>query len=339
MKRYRMLLETIGSDLSIKQGNNEPIQQYQMRLIYSAVGRLMLASMYDHIEPEQEQPNTESVSVVHLKKKGKDILSSYTRIYSEYAGSFDIERIIDYIYDVFSASGQMYHTAYYVSPATYRMAANNHVALYRGLSLNIPIHMSGLGVWNPINEPDSPESIRDMFCLSEQTLAEQWKTLLSTASWGAAELLDGMQFMNTHHFRHGYWTDQPEQNDQISVARIGMQGTEIYYLYRMDNDSLYLAQIPSWMTEEGGQYNFMNACLFSSERLPQIRVQLDGSIVYLKTDYILPPAENTLLQLYSWPASYTNIPDHFSRIMCGEVYQALKPVYETIGFQFQEEML
>lgn len=339
MTRYNGLLNSIAKELSIRKGITEQLQSYQMRLIYSAVGRLMLASLYDRIEHEANQPAPESVSVTHMRRKGKAILSSYMRMYPEFADSIEIEKLIDYIYDIYSASGQMYHTAYYISPAVYKMAAHDQVALYRGLSLNVPVHMSGLGIWNPIQEQGSPDAVQEMFRLEKLTLAEQWRILLDSAKWSPSEQLDGMQFMNMKRFSHGYWIDQPERSGHFSIARTGMQGTEIYYLYRIDNESLYLAQIPSWMTEEGEQYSFMNACLFAHGNLPPIRVQMDGSIVKLQIGYILPPAENTLLHLYSWPASYSNIPDHFSRIMCEEVYQALKPVYETIGFQFQEEML
>ncbi|MBR3044779.1 MAG: hypothetical protein IKG82_00305 [Oscillospiraceae bacterium] len=337
MTRYGNLLEAVAKGLSIKQGDTESTASYASRLIYSAVGRLMLAALHDRIE--REPGDEDMVSVMHLKQKSKDILRAYIKMYPHYLSIEDVDQLIEYIYDVYAASGQMYHTSYYVSPAAYKMASNNHAALYRGLSLNIPVHMSGLGVWNPTEIEGAPDEIREMFCLSELTLEQQWNQLLSQAKWAQSELSDGVQYLNTHSFRKGYWLDQPEKNVQISVARIGMTGTETYYLYRIEERALYLSQIPSWMTEENGQYQIMNACLFAQNTLPPIRVRNDGCIVHLQISYILPPAENTLLHLYSWPASYTNIPDNFSRIMCTEIYQALKPVYEAIGFQFQEEVL
>ena len=81
----------------------------------------------------------------------------------------------------------------------------------------------------------------------------------------------------------------------------------------------------------------MNACLCANGSLPPIHIRNDGSIVHLQIGYIPPTAENALLHLYSWPVSYSDIPDSFSRIMSTEVYYALKPIYEAIGFQFQEE--
>ncbi len=335
MTRYGKLLETIAKDLSIRQGKTENTASYAARLVYSAVGMLMLAALHDRIERE---PNDEDmVSVTHLKQKGKDILRAYIKMYSNFLPIEDADKLIDYFYDVYAASGYLYHTAYYVAPAVYKNAVSQGVSLCRGISLHLPVRMSGLGLWQSTEEADAPTSISEMFCLSDLTLEQQWNQLISRAKWEKSEQPDGLQYLNTRSFQKGYWLDQPEKNIQISVTRIGMTGTEIYYLYRMEQDTLYLSQLPSWMTEENGQFLILNACLRANGTLPPIRVRNDGSIVHLQIAYILPPAENTLLHLYSWPASYTNIPDNFARIMCTEVYHALKPVYEVIGFQFQEE--
>ena len=335
MTRYGKLLETIANDLSIKQGNMESTASYATRLVYSAVGRLMLAALHDRIE--REPGDEDMVSVKHLTDKGKDILRAYIKMYPNFLPIENADQLIDYFYDVYATSGHLYHTAYYVAPAAYKNAVSQGVSLCRGISLHLPVCMSGLGLWKRTEEVDTPTSVQKMFCLSDLTLEQQWNHLLSLAKWEQSELSDGLQYLNTQSFRKGYWLDQPEKNVQISVARIGMTGTEIYYLYRTEQNTLYLSQIPSWRTEENGQFLIMNACLCVNGSLPPIVVRNDGSIVHLQIGYILPPAENTLLHLYSWPASYTNIPDKFARIMCTEVYHALKPVYEAIGFQFQEE--
>ena len=335
MTHYGNLLEAIAKELSIRQGNAESTASYAARLVYSAVGRLMLAALHDRIEREPGYENM--VSVTHLKQKGTDILRAYIKMYPKYLSIDDPDQLIDYFYDVYSASGHLYHTAYYVAPATYKDAVNQGVSLCRGLSQHLPVCMSGLGLWQRTAEADKPESVQEMFCLSDLTLEQQWNHLLSQAKWERSERSDGLQYLNTHSFRKGYWLDQSEKNVRISVVKIGMPGSEIYYLARSEEKLLYLSQIPSWMTEENGQYLIMNACLCANDTLPLIRVRKDGSIVHLQIGYILPPNENSLLHLYSWPASYSDIPNHFYRIMCKEVYQALKPVYEAIGFQFQEE--
>ena len=93
MTRYGNLLEAIAKDLSIKQGDTESTASYASRLIYSAVGRLMLASLHDRIE---RNPGEEDmVSVKHLTDKGKDILRAYIKMYPHYLSIEDVDLLND----------------------------------------------------------------------------------------------------------------------------------------------------------------------------------------------------------------------------------------------------
>ena len=107
MTRYGNLLETIAKDLSIRQGKTENTASFAARLISSAVGRLMLAALHDRIE--REPGDEDMVSVMHLKQKGRDILRAYIKIYPKYLPIEDADRLIEYFYDIYAASGHLYH--------------------------------------------------------------------------------------------------------------------------------------------------------------------------------------------------------------------------------------
>ena len=47
------LLHEIAQDLNILQGNSEPEESYKSRIVYSAVGHMSLASLYDIDEYEE----------------------------------------------------------------------------------------------------------------------------------------------------------------------------------------------------------------------------------------------------------------------------------------------
>lgn len=69
------LIPIIAKAYRIERGTTEPVEQWRMRVIYSMLGQMAYASLWD-VE-ENEQP----VSVVHFKSRMKKLIESYCDIF------------------------------------------------------------------------------------------------------------------------------------------------------------------------------------------------------------------------------------------------------------------
>ena len=76
MNRQNNLIPIMARRYRIERGTTEPVEQWQMRVIYSVLGQMAYASLWD--KTEDDQP----ISVVHFKSRMKDLLESYCGIFN-----------------------------------------------------------------------------------------------------------------------------------------------------------------------------------------------------------------------------------------------------------------
>ena len=76
MNRENDLISIMAGRYQIERGTTEPVEQWQMRVIYSVLGQMAYASLWD--KTEDDQP----ISVVHFKSRMKDLLESYCGIFN-----------------------------------------------------------------------------------------------------------------------------------------------------------------------------------------------------------------------------------------------------------------
>ena len=69
MNRQNNLIPIMARRYRIERGTTEPVEQWQMRVIYSVLGQMADASLWD--KTEDDQP----ISVVHFKSRMKDLLA------------------------------------------------------------------------------------------------------------------------------------------------------------------------------------------------------------------------------------------------------------------------
>lgn len=102
------LIPIIAKAYRIERGTTEPVEQWRMRVIYSMLGQMAYASLWD-VE-ENEQP----VSVVHFKSRMKKLIESYCDIFNDLHKSFgyNYENLLEEIYTIQLNGGTLYHTSY-----------------------------------------------------------------------------------------------------------------------------------------------------------------------------------------------------------------------------------
>lgn len=351
MNEYEGLLESAANKYHILRGTEESEVNWKSRVIYSICGLMAYASLWD---------DEGNVSIVHLKIRVRRILKDYKALFPDFADSLPmttedpltVERnsrlntLEDEIYDQFLDAGIVYHQRYHVIPSMKHEEILDHVCFQRGIGIDNISCVSGLGFYS-IQErlPSSPDkaecikNVKDMFGLPQDNLKTVWENTLSSAAWKWAPL---MYFTPEYlrlgqPFRNGYWINTPHRDGRISILRSKTMEPQSYHLYRYTSKGLEVSPLPEWQVESHNYRALSCALLASSGKLPSIRYSIDGSLVHVHLEYLLPPRELNFLRLYSWPETCRVLPNNFNRILTKDVFDAIRNVLTDEGYHFREE--
>lgn len=344
MSKAQELLYTIAGELNIERGEHESVEKWKARTIYSLLGRMAYASLSDHFEEDDSLPG--NISIVHLERRVQILQESYLELYPEIHTFFssDPKALSKEIYGIYLKTGCVYHTPFEVTCATPCAAEQANIRFERGMPLSWPQYVSGLGTYRPSGNAFEGEtiypSVQKMFGLLESTLSDFWAELVSMADWHPIHGDENMVYLSLMDPRS--WTRSPEKDDAISLARTGLPGGYLYYLYQISGGRQFGSQLPQWLVNDslyGGAsyFSVTNACLAAHSCLPEVRYKMDGPIVQVKFPYTPPPAELYWLKLYSWPQFFSYFDNIHVRIFSLKVFWAVKAVLEQIGYQFAEE--
>ena len=335
MTDYNGLIDNIASELRIYRGKSEPTDAWMSRVVYSVVGRIMLASLWDKDE--------ESVSVIHIKSKAEKELAAFCSLYPDIRRLFpeNETELCDEIYEIYKETGFFYHEAYHVEPAPDKVINSNGISLYRGTTIDKDVYMSGLGLYSlreqNQNNSSGSEEIKELFHLPKKNITDTWEQLSSHVNMAQIQTDNFVEYLITNPpFRRGYWKQAPDKDGKISLLRIGGLGEKNYYLYRYESKTqkIMVTPIPNWMTEHNEYREIAVGILNSRGTLPPIECKPDGRTVILHLGYLLPPRALNLLKLYSWPQSMRTMPGAFNRVITREAFNTLKTVLEDCGYSF-----
>lgn len=316
------------------------------KAIYSATGKMALASIWDH--PEDEK----FVSIQHFKKRAAQVLDAYLSIYPEAAHRFPSDRsgIIEDIYETYRRNGFFYHSSHRLYPAAPSTGGTGQCSLYRGVPPEKPCYMSGLGLYGVTKAAEHGQSAAEMFELQKQPLSDYLQEVLASNDWNEVGWPEDAEFLRLKPpFSRGYWQEKPDKVEIPSMARYGAPN-KLYVFYRWLNGHFEQKSIPSWRVDDFrtigqpgyGEYRRI-ACglLEAAQKLPPVVVKsASNHTVSIKLGYRLPPAEEDFFKLYSWPINFDitqKTPQVFQREMSEIVYPVFKQHLESIGYRFVEE--
>ena len=265
MNRQNNLIPIMARRYRIERGTTEPVEQWQMRVIYSVLGQMADASLWD--KTEDDQP----ISVVHFKSRMKDLLESYCGIFNGLRKLFgyDYEKLLEEIYNVQLEGGKIYHSAYRLSPASYSAAVVDDVLFARGMAPDEQQLVSGQGTYLLSSNNKESVPLPEMFQLPDQTLTETWRYLVKTAKWNQFRPNDITEFLRTDPpFKYGYWQREKPVAQEVTLIRMGMNGNGFYYLYQEKGGQAFVSQLPVWMTEDHFYRRVSNALLSAKQSLP-----------------------------------------------------------------------
>lgn len=332
MNKYGGLMRNIAQEMNISRGNSESEESYKSRIVYSAIGRISLASLYD-------DDNDENISVQHFRKRTETLYDAYLSMYPEINRVFTAEadNFSQEVYDIFLNAGCIYHEPNRITASSFRTAQSNGIIFSRGTPLSRKIYLSGLGEYLPAKSKEDSVTVPELFGLQRLSLSELWQK--TSANIHLSEINPPANFEYLRKippFSRGYFTDQPDKDGKISIMRTGLNGSRLYYFYTYKDDKFLGMQIPSWQADNG-EYRFLSNSLINSEgNLPLSVYHVDNNIVRLTLKYLYPPSVMNMIKLYSWPESYNTF-SNFCFIMSSPVFFALKGELERLGYSFKEE--
>ena len=347
MNKYDRLLIDAADELSIQKGKIENEISYKSRIIYSIVCRMAHAALWDELEDWTLEENGEPISIVHFKRRIEKTLNGYKKMYPEIISSFseDDSELSQYIYNLFGATGQFYHTPYRIKPPIQSSASLVNVSFERGISPLDKVNMSGAGMYKKAKQQDPVINVQTMYGLCKTQIDKALDIYSDGIIWEQIED-DSFEYLNEEQsFRNVYWVKHPVKNRELSIARTKDMDIYKYYFYR-NADRLEYSFIPEYVyrLEPAIDYHtpfligsLANAVLKKYNRLPSIIYRVDGTIVYVELNYLLPPNEMNLLCLYSWPETMQKYDNRFNRVLSTDVFYAIKKAYEQVGFSFLEE--
>lgn len=335
MTRYNNLLHEIAEALHIEKGSDELETVYKKRIVYSALGKLVLASLWD------SRDENEDISVTHFKRRIKRLARAYSSMYPELHADFsqNSDALSEEIYKIYLNTGHIYHSPKRISPAAWKKEQCDRIIFHRGQPINKSSYMSGLGFYQFCDETDeSLSKVTAMFHLTDGTFYDRWMNVTNHARWSEFHGSDQwIEYLRTQPpFQYGYWIDKSDCKKDISMLRIGKEGRQLYCLCRYANGKLLTSPLPEWMTQEYQYRALAVGCLSTLKTLPAITYRIDGNIALLQFGYLLPPAELDFVKLYSWPKYFNNFPCDFSRVMNKEIFFVVKKILEQTGFEWIE---
>jgi len=331
MNKYNDLLNKASLEFSIERGDQEKIDHFKARIVYSIIGRMAIASLFD-------TPDDGNVSIIHMKRRIVELISNYKKMYPEIVSEIasDENVFADEIYDIYLKTGCIYHEPNRIVQAVPNSGLLGDIVLTRGFELQKKQRVSGLGTY--VVGESSPNSAFNFSRLDNHPLSSRWNQVTDSLSWIDFEYAGTIEYLRMNApYTRGYWIDKPYDNGDISILRTTENGTPLYYFYVVNGGEMKVCPIPQWRTGNSEYRTISNACLAHYEKLPPTQYYYDGDIVHLRFQYLLPPEELNLIKLYSWPEHMLIIPSDFKRISSTAVFMGIKDLLSDLGYEFVEE--
>ena len=319
-------------DLGINRSKNEDEVSWQMRVVYTAIGRQAFASLWD------DDANSHNVSITHFKRKIKSLLDAWKDILPKAARDFTIDpdEFADELYQIYENSGSIWHSPNRLSPSDEKRICRGQLRLVRSAKLNSSVQFSGLGGFVLEKDGDLYENY-SLFGWDDHTLEELFIHEVKNRKLRKMEGEYDAQYLRIEPpFSRGYWKLDSEKVGVTSLMRIGQPGNYTYYLYQNTENGIEVHQFQRWKTEGHNYRNISVPILYKKGTLPEIEYAINDNLVTVKQKYLLPPAELNYLILYSWPTTYRIAGANFERIMCKSVFDDFKEILERKGFKFKE---
>lgn len=319
------LVMDIATKLCISRDVDETEQQWYRRVAYSLVGCHMLAALYDFTDDDiqlTEHNSDNTVSMQHVLKRGNDLVSVL--------GIPDVD--CEKFRKLFINTGYMLHKNNRLAYPQLNTARVDNILFLRGYPPWETSFVSGIGGYI-ISADASTNTLERMFGIEEQNINSWFSIFENDIRWQKNDSLpQNIEFLNINeNAKNGYWQTKPPQKG-ITLSRTKDSGLIEYTILRLSS-IIEKSELPYWRVENGEYYRIAIALRIANGNAPTVAVRLKLHTADLVTDFLLPPAEQNFLELYSWP---TINDSRWRRTIAIKLYPTFKCIFEKLGYIVSE---
>lgn len=328
-------LDIIAKELNIEKDKSEKDVEWYRRVVYSAVGRMALATLWNENDKGE-------ISVRSLKRTTYELLKAYESIVPEINSTSNYGEctvmLCASILSTMESAGFFYHRADYYRIAKTKNIKMGEVNFCRGIYATESCYMSGLGAYTKVANAEENEGT----FLSLEKPQFVLQKLIESASWRECDFEKGkVEYLKMEEpFKKGYWMDQPNFKFQYSLARIKKEREaflQTYYLIRNTSDGMKAAELPAWVSEDRNYTLLSTALLQYYQQMPPVIIKHGDKIAKMEIGYILYPDVEKLILAYSWPKRYDGEDRPFSRIIPKSLSGTLKKILVDTGYNVRED--
>lgn len=348
-----LLIRQISSDLNINRYQNESIEEYGNRLIYSALAAwartLVLGKSYTDLSDETENiyGDCHNVDIMHIQVRLSQIahgmlmaiphcedwvVNSTIEESSSILASQIIENLI-FCYEL-SQLNEIRRLAN--SPIRNANFKNNKLVLggEQWKSVDNTMFSVGLGRWVQSGEPC--ENYKEIFNLPNCTCDEYYNELLDSAFWKENNL-DGQYKIfkvGTGLFYNKAWQDFNASKILQGISLL--KNTEVdggYLLVKTVESKAFTAKLDKWYYDEKEIYRIMYSLDRHNGTPAVFKTKIYDDYVLLHCHSRLPSSEMRILLMSSWPKRYCD--DIYYRIVPRFVWNEVKNILTNLGIEIR----
>ncbi len=336
--KYRDFVSILSKQMQIPKCNSEQLLEWSFRICYSGAAKHMLAGLYDYEKDSK-------ASVQHIKDRAGKFLKQFIFFVPDVRDLMnDMTACLpEILYGIYEKAGFFYHQPNRVVPAVSKKIRGEGLIFHRGFFPSIYENMSGAGPYLfaevEKDREQEEESVSEAFSLPSGQINFWWQRFLRTCHWYPEHLPAGTEFLAIRRKKGDpYWRGKWPITEPglYTLAQYGF-GKKQYALCRRTTKGTEQAALPGWQAQNQEYIRIAVALLYQVNTLPSVYVRKKESYVIIRSGYLLPPAEQCFLELYSWPEDPSNRSSYpwYRRMKC-EVYPTYKAIVQNLGFFIEE---
>lgn len=322
-------MEMIANDLDIRKGDNEDLEHWHKRVFYSSIGLNMLTATYDYDDDNvyQEDNGADTVSMQHIHNRAVELATIIGNTV------FD-QNDADAMREIYIKAGYMLHRANRLTYPPEKHSLIGEICISRGQAPWNVQHMSGLGTFIVDDEAKSLIHWDDMFCVEKKGILDWYRQFEKILTWSKTNRIpENVEYANIFEdTTSGYWLNRPPQKG-TTIYRDKRNGERQYGLLKI-TDQYETASLPNWRTAKLEYLRITLPLRILSGYVPIIRIRHNGAAAELYSEYLLPPAEQNIYELFSWPNTENS---HWNRIISIQILPLMKELFTRMGFTIDEE--
>ena len=252
------LLTRMADDLKLAQGTHERMEDYERRLLWSALGRMAEAALHDRYDgmPEGE------ISVTRFRRRIEHLIEAYDALFpaigfrAALAGQEDASLAggADALYRLMLENGMAYHRASYVAPPRAVRQPLGGIVFIRGQMPSAEECASGFSAYQLREkwqgqpaDASQAEAVRAMFQLDAPLDEGLPDCLAAHAVFSPVPEGARLMYLRTDgEFLKGYWQAHPSSEFTLGREKDAF-GAMCYYLCRMpQHGRAERWKIPEW---------------------------------------------------------------------------------------------